>query len=256
MNHGWNADQLLTRYFDTPIRFYLYDRILDLTAINTEYDKMRGIDSEGKRHRLHKYNILFAFPVEKMPDVKPHIKMHTSIKNLKLKPDSIQENRFCVDESELESVVGNNIVIFMRAGHVIHGELQAFDKSHLFMRVGNKVVLVYRHGVFNFKKETVPSQTKTNDLHELASKFQVKQRLMTYMNYPKNAKNGLKQTAKMVLKKGLRIYSQTCIPTMHTSSMNSSRMQRTQEHQKSGLFLTITRLNLNIMEIACFLKKM
>ena len=167
MNHNWNADRLLTRYFDTPIRFYLYDRILDLTAINTKYNKVRGIDSEGKRHGLNKYNILFAFPVEKMSDVKPHIKMDMSIKNLQLKPENLIENSFRVDERELESTVGDNIVLVTRGGHVIRGELQAFDQHHLFTRVDNKVVLVYQHGLFNFKKEKVPSQTKTNDLREL-----------------------------------------------------------------------------------------
>ena len=167
MNHNWNADRLLTRYFDTPIRFYLYDRILDLTAINTKYNKVRGIDSEGKRHGLNKYNILFASPVEKMPDVKPHIKMDMSIKNLQLKPENFIENSFRVDERELESTVGDNIVLVTRGGHVIRGELQAFDQHHLFTRVDNKVVLVYRHGLFNFKKEKAPSQTKTNDLREL-----------------------------------------------------------------------------------------
>ncbi len=162
MNHNWNADQLL-RYFDTPIRLYLYGRILDLTNIKTNYRNVRGADSKGKRHRLHKKNILFACP----PDVKPYIKMDTSIKNLELKPEDLIENSFRVDEGELESVIGGNIVLVTRGGHIIRGELQAFDKYHLFMRVDNKVVLVYRHGLSDFKKEKVPNQIKTNDLREL-----------------------------------------------------------------------------------------
>ena len=170
MNHSWNADRLLTRYFDTPIRLYLYGRILDLTNIKANYRNVRGADSKGKHHHLHKKHILFAFPVEKMPDVQPHIKMDVSIKNLKLKPENLIENGFRIDESELESVTGDNIVFVTRGGHVIHGELQAFDKYHLFMRVGNKVVLVYRHGLFNFNKETVPNLTETNAMRELRKK--------------------------------------------------------------------------------------
>ena len=171
MNHNWDADRLLTRYFDTPIRFYLLrGRILDLTNIRTNYTRVRGFDIEGKRHRLHKNNILFAVPVEKMPDVQPHIKMHSSMGNLKIDQENLIANRFHIEEHELESTVGDHVVLVTRGGHVIHGELQAFDKYHLFMRVGNKVVLVYRHGLFNFNKETVPSLTETNALRELRKK--------------------------------------------------------------------------------------
>ena len=44
MNHSWDADRLLTQYFNTPIRFYLYGRILDLTDIYTRDNRVRGID--------------------------------------------------------------------------------------------------------------------------------------------------------------------------------------------------------------------
>ena len=162
MNHSWDADRLLTQYFNTPIRFYLYGRILDLTDIYTRDNRVRGIDSEGKWHRLHNNNILFAFPVEKIPDVEPHINQ--------IKQQNIQEDHFCVDGGELESVVGDNIVLFTRGGHVICGELQDFDEHHLFMCVGNTLLLVYRYGLFNSKKEIVPSQTKINDSHELNKK--------------------------------------------------------------------------------------
>ena len=67
MNHSW-------RGFDMPIRLYLYGRILDLRNIKTEYRSVHGIDSRGKHQRLHKNDILFAFPFENVPDVKPHIK--------------------------------------------------------------------------------------------------------------------------------------------------------------------------------------
>ena len=162
MNHRWNADRLLTQYFNTSIRFYLYGRILDLTNIYARDNRVRGIDSEGKWHRLHNNNILFAFPVKKIPDVEPHID--------KVNQENIQEDRSCVDEGELESVLGDNVILFTRGGHVISGELQDFDEHHLFMCVGNTLLLVYRYGLFKCKKEMVPSQTKTNDLHELNKK--------------------------------------------------------------------------------------
>ena len=151
MNHSWNADQLLTRYFDTPIRFYLSSgRTLDLADINTDYKRVHGTDSEGKRRTLHKHNILFAFPVKNMPDVEAHIKMQPS-----------KSVTFKVDKKELRRAVKKDIVVTIRGGHVIHGKLRAIDNYHLFMRVSNKVVLVYRQGVLNFRR------TEANNLHEL-----------------------------------------------------------------------------------------
>ena len=157
MNHNWNADLLLTQV-DTPIRFHLYGCFLDLINISTNNKEVWGSDSDGGYHHLRKTDILLACPV----DVQRHIKTDASITNPQLKQRSL-----FVSERKLESVVKHNIVLFTRGNHVICGELQAFDQYHLFMRVGNKVVLVYRHGLADFTKEKVPSQTKTNDLRKL-----------------------------------------------------------------------------------------
>ena len=165
MNHDWNADLLLTQHFDTPIRFYLHKRGIDLANIKTDtHNNLRGIDTEGKRHLIHKDDILFAFPVDKMPYVKPHIqRWNADVRARRLKQGNTKGNPFCVDDSKLTAVMNKNIVLITRGGHVIRGELQAFDKFHLFMRVGSKVVLVYRQGLFAFK-------TKVNDLGAIEKK--------------------------------------------------------------------------------------
>ena len=163
MNHSWTADQFLTRGFDTPIRLYLYGRSLDLRNTKTEYRSVHGIDSRGKHQRLHKNDILFAFPFENVLDVKPHIKKRqTSESGTKTQPK--------VDERALRRAVKKDIFLIMRAGYVIYGKLQAFDKHHLFMHVGNKEVLVYRHGLFKLEKETVPNQTEGNARNEVRKK--------------------------------------------------------------------------------------
>ena len=163
MNHGWNADQFLTRGFDMPIRFYSYGRSLDLRNTKTKYGSVHGTDSRGKHQRLHKNDILFAFLFENVSDVKPHIKKEqTSESGTKTQPK--------IDERALRRAVKKDIFLIMRKGYVIYGKLQAFDKHHLFMHVGNKEVLVYRHGLFKLETETVPNQTKTNDRRKVSKK--------------------------------------------------------------------------------------
>lgn len=183
MNHNWDADLLLTRHFDTPIRFYLHRRRLDLENIEIHVNnRIRGIDSDGTHHILHKDDILFAFPVGKTSYVKPHITRSKRIKSLRLNRKSNAQNRLCIDDNKLTAVMQKNIVLATRGGHVIRGELQAFDKRHLFMRVGSKVVLVYRQGLFAFK-------TKVNDLRELHKK----RKKWVEANRENNFEDGIKQ---------------------------------------------------------------
>lgn len=168
MNHDWNAEQLLTEHFDAPIRFHLHEGSIDLTDIKTHiHNRIHGVDSKGKRHLLHNENILFAISVEKIKNVREHIKMFRAVKNLKLTRKSIAQNRFCVDDVRLEAVVGDNIAIVTRRGHVIRGELQTFDKYHLFMQVGKQMVLVYRSGLFGFKEEIDAALRQNQNLDAL-----------------------------------------------------------------------------------------
>ncbi|MYC76557.1 hypothetical protein F4X10_12400 [Candidatus Poribacteria bacterium] len=183
MNHDWDAEQVLTEHFDAPIRLYLHERSVDLENIKIHIDnRVHGIDSDGARHSLHKDDILFAFPLDKMPYVRPHITMLNRVKSLRLNRKSNAQNRFCIDDSKLTTAIQKNIVLVTRRGHVIRGELQAFDKLHLFMRVGSKVVLVYRQGLFAFK-------TKVNDLRKLHKK----RKKWVEANRENNFEDGIKQ---------------------------------------------------------------
>ena len=54
----------------------------------------------------------------------------------------------------------SNVNIVTRAGYVLNGWLQHFDEYVLYMRVGEKVVVVYRHSLFEFtvgEQESEPS---------------------------------------------------------------------------------------------------
>lgn len=171
MDHNWDANLLLTQYFDTPIRFYSHEDSIDLTDIKTHvHSRIHGIDSKGKHHLLHNENILFAIPVEKIKNVRDRIEMLPAVRNLKLNRKSATQNHFCVDDVKLESVVGDNVTIVTRRGHILRGELQAFDKSHLFMRIGKEMVLVYRNGLFGFKEELDKSLAENQNLHRLRKK--------------------------------------------------------------------------------------
>ena len=149
-NSNWDADELLNQHFAQPVRFITYTGITDLSKIQTKDYVVRGVDADKERIQIAKLHILFAFPKEEMPDLKPYVKIRTSLKVQDLQPIEAPNERFHVDDELLQQAQTDksNVNIVTRTGHVLNGWIQHFDKYVLYMRIGGKVVVVYRHGLF------------------------------------------------------------------------------------------------------------
>lgn len=146
---------MLHQFFAQPVRFVTYAGMKDLSQIKTRQDALTGVDAKGTKITLVKSEILFAFPKEKMPAVKSHIRKRRELKDENLQPVETHNNRFQVAGKLLRQVKENKseVKIVTRAGYVLNGWIQHFDKNVLYMRVGEKVVIVYRHGLFGFTVE-------------------------------------------------------------------------------------------------------
>ena len=149
---NWDADKLLSQYFAQPVRFITYTGIKDLSEIKAKPYTLWGTDAKGKEVKMAKLQVLFAFPKEKMPDLKPYVKVRKPLKAQNLQPVEGPDDRFHVDDDLLKQARENksNVNIVTRAGYVLNGWIQHFDEYVLYMRVGEKVVVVYRHGLFEF----------------------------------------------------------------------------------------------------------
>ena len=149
---NWDADKLLSQYFAQPVRFITYTGIKDLSEIKAKPYTLWGTDTKGKEIKMAKLHVLFAFPKEKMPDLKPYVKVRKPLKAQNLQQVEDPNERFDVDDDLLKQVLENksNVNIVTRAGYVLNGWLQHFDEYVLYMRIGEKVVVVYRHGLFEF----------------------------------------------------------------------------------------------------------
>lgn len=147
---NWDADKLLTQHFAQPVRFITYTGMKDLSKIKTKDYLVRGIDADKERIQMAKLHILFAFPKEEMPDLKPYVKVRASVKAQDLQPIEDPNERFHIDEKFLQQARTDksNVNIVTRTGHVLNGWVQHFDKYVLYMRIGGKLVVVYRHGLF------------------------------------------------------------------------------------------------------------
>lgn len=154
--NNWEADNLLRQSFAQPVRFITYSGIKDLSKIGTKPYALRGVDVNGDKIVLAKLDILFAFPKEKMPILKPHVKIRKPLKAQNLEPIHSPEDRFHVADELLAEVKENasTMSIVTRAGYVLNGRIEHFDKYVLYMCIGEEVVVVYRHGLFSFTVET------------------------------------------------------------------------------------------------------
>ena len=147
-----DADTLLSESFAQPIRFVTYSGIRDLSEIKTKPYALGGNDANNRRSFFSKLDILFAFPQEKMDALKPHIKIRAPLKAKKLRPIKNKDKRYHVDDKLIAEATENGSVVTVvtRAGYVLKGRIQHFDKYVLYMSIGEQIVIVYRHGFFEF----------------------------------------------------------------------------------------------------------
>ncbi len=150
---------MLKQHFEQPVRFVTYTGLKDLSVVRTKPYIIWGKEAKGKTMIVSKLDILFAFPKEKMSDLKPHIKVRAPLKAENLQPIETVAERYSVDDELLGQARDNksNVNIVTRAGYVLSGWIQQFDKYVLYMRIGEKMVIVYRHGLYDF---TVAGQSE------------------------------------------------------------------------------------------------
>lgn len=156
------ADALLCQGFKQPIRFVTYTGFRDLKNIETFKDEVKGYDSQGEAVQLQNLNVLFAFPKDDMVSLKSHIKKRRDIASQNLQPIEIISERFHVANDILKLLLikpdvmesdnqDPTIELVTRSGHILRGHLQNFDGDFLYIRIKQKIVILYRAGILRFK---------------------------------------------------------------------------------------------------------
>ena len=150
------SDTLLQKTFDQPVRFVTYSGIRDLSAIKTVEHQVSGNEKKtGGWVTLDKFHILFAFAAENMEAVNPKIKKRQTVYSQNLPPISSHEeikhksDKVFAEASQRRS----RVTVVTRAGYVLRGYIQSFDRDVLYMRISRNLVIVYRHGILEFQNE-------------------------------------------------------------------------------------------------------
>ena len=149
------ADEMLNQHFEQPVRFITYTGIKDLSVVKTKLYTVWGTYANGELLKMAKLYVLFAFPKEKMAALKPYVKIRAPLKAENLEPVETIAERYHVDDELLEQAKenGSNVNIVTRAGYILNGCIESFDKYVLYMQLGEEIVIVYRHGLFEFTIE-------------------------------------------------------------------------------------------------------
>jgi len=138
--------RMLTEKFEKPIFISTYQGIFTLKTVMqiTTYD-IHAEDAKDLPVLIEKPECMFAFPMEKLDVVKSGITRLTSLAKQNLQSESFLYDRKFLRQNRLPLDV--ELRVAMRNGLILTGRIVKHDKYHFLMRVNEKVVLVWKHGV-------------------------------------------------------------------------------------------------------------
>lgn len=104
---------------------------------------------------LKKLDVLFAFPREEYDDIKKGIRINEKIESQQHKPIEKRKDRPAVVSSEREYIRGTGklVRITLRTGHVLSGHQVHATRYNIILRINDKIVLVYKHGILKYEVE-------------------------------------------------------------------------------------------------------
>jgi len=141
---------MLNEKFSKPIVLVSYDGIQALDTIMkvTDYHILAE-DKQGAPVNIEKKYCMFALPLEKYGIVKPYVKRIRDIIDKALGPEKFLYDRRLV-QKELPRDEAP-VKLYVRNGLSLEGIIVKDDKYHILMRVGGKVVLVWKHAVYSIR---------------------------------------------------------------------------------------------------------
>ena len=144
------------------IRFVTYNGFVDSEVKSVETYHIVLSNDE----KIHKHDVLFAFPKSKMAGIKRGVKRQKQLADKNLGPIVKKDKR---PKVSVRAKTGENIECIMRNGLVITGKNIWISKYNIVLRVGytkgetrGKVALIYKHGLLNFKRVDTKSPSTVN----------------------------------------------------------------------------------------------
>ncbi len=102
---------------------------------------------------LRKLHVLFVFSREEYDDIKKGIRVNKQIESQQHQPIEKRQDRPAVVSSERVYIrgTGKDVQITLRTGHVLSGHQVHATKYNIILRISDKNVLVYKHGILEYE---------------------------------------------------------------------------------------------------------
>lgn len=145
---------ILTEKFEKPLVLSTYAGFEIVQHIHrcTKYTiDTVVVDGEGQQTRrvFPKDTCMFAVPAEKWDNIMPHLTKRASIVALSLGPE-----KFLADRAIVKKLSNSDACqVTLRNGFVLGGQIVASDRYNVLMRVGGKIVLIFKHAVHTLTEE-------------------------------------------------------------------------------------------------------
>ena len=138
-----------------PIRFATYERVEELSRIKIRGGKVIGVDLSNNEQTLEKQNILFACSTEAWQEVSPYVEILGYVKRDRLRSPRDRNEFFYLKDNFLASAQREQTTVIpvTRYGHKFEGTIESFDNDVIYMQIREHMVIVYRHGLYEFAIE-------------------------------------------------------------------------------------------------------
>lgn len=142
---------ILEEGFTKPVCLWTYDGALlvekDMKVL--QYD----LRIDGGRI-LKKLEVLFTFSLEEYDDIQKAIRVNEKVEAQQHKLIEKRVDRPAVVSSERVYIRSKDkaVQITMRTGHVLSGQQLYATKYTLILRINDKIVLVYKHGILEYER--------------------------------------------------------------------------------------------------------
>lgn len=131
--------------FNAPVMLVTYSGIKKVSA--EQIDTYEVHTSAGT---FHKTDLLYTLAAA-ASDLGDKLRIHTKIASQNLRTAyKPQERDKAVDSKILRRAVSRPVKVTMRNGHILYGHVVEYNAYNFTLRVNDRLVLVYKHGVYEF----------------------------------------------------------------------------------------------------------
>lgn len=146
-NHPLDEESLLMTGFGPVVLICTYKgghRVI-VEAVKT-YDIVTNVGVVSKR------DVMFAIKADTLEAVKTGIAFDTSVKKRNLRTAiKVRDRPKVFTRQHLAKAANKTVYLVLRSGHVLRGRLVRDSRYNLVLEINEQTVLVYKHGVLEFK---------------------------------------------------------------------------------------------------------